>query len=68
MTICKDCQFWSELIARSNGPGLLQALCLSPESPHRQTYTFEREGCKEGVSGQPIDDPDLLPLKRGARG
>jgi hypothetical protein len=55
------CKFWSELIAKAQGGGGVQALCLNPASPKHGEYTFGRQGCDVGEAGEPIDLPRRVP-------
>lgn len=42
---CKTCSAWSELIAKCEGGGPLEALCLHPRSSYRGRYTTGDTGC-----------------------
>jgi hypothetical protein len=57
---CKDCRFWSEMIARSIGCGPIEALCLCEESPLKMKMT-ELNGCKHGKENLfgAIDTPGI---------
>lgn len=54
---CKDCRYWSEMVARSCQGGV-EALCLSPRSPNRQAHTLGNDGCDYFEEGDPVDLPD----------
>ena len=57
---CKNCRFWSEMVAQSIGCGAIEALCLCGESPLRTKMTNGLNGCqfgKENLYGA-IDDPE----------
>lgn len=43
--LCKTCSAWSELIARAEGGGPVEALCLHPKSSYRGFYTTGATGC-----------------------
>lgn len=45
MNRCNTCSAWSELIAKSEGGGPVEALCLNNCSPHSGKYTTGRMGC-----------------------
>ena len=47
MNRCNTCAAWSELIARAIGGGLVEAMCLKPDSPMRGHYTTGRHGCHQ---------------------
>jgi hypothetical protein len=57
---CRDCQFWSEMIARAVG-GPVEAMCLAPATPRYGKYTRGGEGCSSFLAGRDeflaIDDP-----------
>jgi hypothetical protein len=56
---CDTCRFWSEMIARAENAGGIEAVCLCPESPAYSCFKFGRERCahwKEGAIGA-IDTP-----------
>lgn len=55
---CAGCRFWSEMIAKSEGGGPVQALCLA-EGSKRGQYTVSRQTCEAWKSGHygAIDDP-----------
>lgn len=42
---CRGCRYWSELIAKADGGGPVQALCLSDSSAHRGDYMGARDFC-----------------------
>lgn len=54
---CKDCRYWSEMVARSCQGGV-ESLCLSCVSPLFHCYTLESNGCGYGVAGLPVDAPE----------
>jgi len=57
--ICKDCKFWSQMIAQVLD-GDVQALCLNyDESPYKGKYTRERQTCVAFEKGTAVDDPKL---------
>jgi hypothetical protein len=56
MNRCDTCAAWSELIARSEGGGPVEALCLSNESPHSHKYTTGRMGCDRWTNNPAIAD------------
>jgi len=52
---CDGCKWWSELCAKQIGIGPMEALCLNPESPNYQRFTFD--GCPKYEDGRSVDDP-----------
>jgi hypothetical protein len=64
---CKGCRYWSEMIAKCEGGGPVQAMCLAPVAPgsaHRGHYTPAWVKCESWSSGhlgaidEPGDDPN----------
>jgi hypothetical protein len=53
---CDSCRWWSDRIARSDGTGPLQALCL-PQSGgiFAGEYVTGRQSCDAFADGQPVD-------------
>ena len=58
-TTCGTCMFWSERIAKSEGCGPIEALCLSECGPHRQKYIKETHTCEFAQAGPSIDGNEL---------
>lgn len=60
---CMGCRFWSEMIAKAEGGGPVQALCLNLESPRHSQYTTGRSTCAAWKSGHlgAIDEPGEAP-------
>ena len=54
---CKDCKFWSELVAGFHGEMEIEAMCLCEGGPNRGTMTTEHDACLCHEKGKPIDDP-----------
>jgi hypothetical protein len=48
---CDGCRFWSELVAKSEGGGPVQALCLSPDGPFKGQYKVGSSTCDSWKSG-----------------
>lgn len=56
---CKGCKYWSEMIAKCEGGGSVQALCLASASPNASKYTVASTTCdafEPGYDGA-IDQP-----------
>lgn len=53
---CDTCSAWSELIAKSEGGGPVQALCLKPDSPMAGQYTTGRTGCHQHTTDPAFAD------------
>ena len=55
---CKDCRFWSEMIAKSEGSGVV-AICISSDSKEKGKYKFGLDKCDEYKSGHhgAVDSP-----------
>jgi hypothetical protein len=61
MSTCKNCRYWSELIARGIGTKPIKALCLVQSGPHSGNYTTGQNTCAlwaENTMGA-VDDPWL---------
>ena len=63
---CGSCRFWSEMLAKSEGGGPVQAMCLASganEGPLRGQYTTERQTCESWASGHlgSVDSPGEEP-------
>lgn len=56
---CAGCRFWSEMIAKSENGGPVQALCLADGGPLHGKYTVSRQTCTAWKSGHygAVDDP-----------
>lgn len=56
---CGSCRFWSEMIAKSEGGGPVQAMCLAESGPHSGHYTTGRDSCASWKHGElgAIDAP-----------
>ena len=56
---CAGCRFWSEMIAKCEGGGPVQALCLADSGPFKGKYTTARQKCDSWKPGHfgAIDDP-----------
>ena len=56
---CAGCRFWSEMIAKCEGGGTIQALCLADGGPLHGRYTIARQTCPAWKSGHygAVDDP-----------
>jgi hypothetical protein len=57
---CGSCRYWSEMIAKLEGLGPMQALCLG-DGPLNNRYTTERQTCPGWKSGHfgAVDTPGL---------
>ena len=55
MKTCKDCKWWSEVLARSTDAGNVEAMCLNKESPKNGQYSIL--GCDYREEGWPVDAP-----------
>jgi hypothetical protein len=62
---CKGCRFWSELIARADRSGQIEAICLSRTGQKAGEHTTGGSFCEGWKSGHlgSIDDPDLDRLR-----
>lgn len=63
---CRGCRYWSEMVARCQGGGPVESLCLSRESPLHGKYTVGSTSCAAWKSGHfgAIDEPgDPPPYK-----
>lgn len=63
---CLDCRHWSEMIARCNGTGPVEALCLNKASRNHLKYTVGRVTCdhwEDGSLGR-VDEPGGSPYDR----
>lgn len=62
---CKGCRYWSEMVAKCDGGGPVQAYCLAPigSTPRARTYTHGSQTCDAWASGEDgaIDDPGSDP-------
>ena len=58
MLKCTGCKYWSEMIAKCDGGGPVVAMCLSSNSPKKQTYTLW--ACDKYEAGEPVDMEDSL--------
>jgi hypothetical protein len=58
-TNCKGCRFWSEMLAKAEGGGPAQAMCLNHASPNNGQYTIARITCAAWKSGHhgAVDEP-----------
>ena len=58
---CGSCRYWSELVARKEGAGPLEALCLSQLGPLGGQYTREAQACGSWArnTAGAIDCPEL---------
>ncbi len=56
---CNGCRFWSEMIAKAEGGGPVEALCLSDTGPNKGKYVSGRATCEAWASGHhgAVDDP-----------
>lgn len=57
---CTSCKFWSSLIAKAGAAtptGKLMAMCLNHDSLSYGKYTYALDGCANGETGPPVDDP-----------
>lgn len=59
---CRDCQYWSEMLAQCLGGGPVQAMCLSPNGPLSGKYTSGTQDCPLYLGGRDellaVDDPE----------
>jgi hypothetical protein len=56
---CLDCRYWSEMLAKCDGGGPVQAVCLNPRSKNHQLWTVDRVTCErwaDACKGR-VDDP-----------
>jgi len=59
MQKCKNCRYWSEMLAQALDGGPVEAICLNALSPHSGQYTAGIQSCGywlEATHGA-IDDP-----------
>ena len=49
---CKGCRYWSEMIAKSDGGGPVQAMCLNSKSENSSKYTCGWNKCAAWESGE----------------
>ena len=56
---CAGCRFWSEMIAKCEGGGSVEALCLAAGGPFSGKYVRARHKCGKWKSGHlgAVDDP-----------
>lgn len=56
---CKGCKYWSEMIAKCEGGGQVEAMCLAEQSPNRSKYTIASTTCEAFAPGYDgaIDQP-----------
>ena len=56
---CKGCRYWSEMVARSEGGGPVQAMCLNTMSMGYRLYMGPNGTCSEWQSGElgAVDQP-----------
>ena len=56
---CAGCRYWSEMIAKCEGGGSVEAMCLSNTSPLTGKYTHAGRSCEAWESGHhgAVDDP-----------
>lgn len=54
---CASCKWWSDLIARANGAGLIEALCLNPQGSKYRQFTRAAATCAAHQQGPAIDEP-----------
>lgn len=55
---CHGCRFWSEMLAKDDGAGIL-AMCIAPTGPRHGKYTGKHVTCdawQEGSMGA-VDTP-----------
>lgn len=59
---CGSCRYWSEMLAKCDGGGPVQAMCLGKGSLAHQ-HTTERQSCEAWASGHlgAVDTPDEEP-------
>jgi hypothetical protein len=55
---CKDCKFFSEMIAESIGCGPITAMCLCGSSKNHGKMVRESNHCEMFIQGTPIDMPE----------
>lgn len=62
---CKGCRNWSEMLARADGGGPVQAICLSSESPNNGKWLTGSQTCVNWQSGElgAVDDPSGNPYE-----
>ncbi len=55
---CAGCRFWSEMIAKCDGDGPVQAMCLG-DGVLKSRYTTARQTCKSWKAGHlgAVDEP-----------
>ena len=55
---CKGCRFWSEMIAKSEGNGIV-AMCINSGSSEKGKYKFGSDKCESWKSGHygAVDSP-----------
>jgi hypothetical protein len=57
---CLDCWFWSDMIAKCDGAGPVQAMCLNRESRNHLKYTVSQVTCdkwEDSLNGFRVDSP-----------
>lgn len=63
---CAGCRYWSEMIARAEGGGPVEAMCLHKSSPHWAKYVAGSQACDHWSAGdrgavdQPAGNPYAL--------
>ena len=62
---CKGCRYWSEMLARSEGGGPVQAACLNNKSPNRSKFTSGTVTCDQWEAGDlgAVDSPVANPYE-----
>jgi hypothetical protein len=58
---CLDCKHWSELLAKCDGNGPVQAMCLNRASRNFNKYTVDRVSCdhwEQALHGLRVDTPE----------
>lgn len=66
---CRDCRFWSEMVAQSIGGGAVEALCLAEGGPLSGKYTpgyGTCKGWKHDLLGKVDDPPNYGEYNRSA--
>lgn len=57
---CLDCRYWSDMIAKCDGGGPVQAMCLNKASRNYMKYTVDKvtcDGWSHAEAGFRVDSP-----------
>lgn len=57
---CNGCRFWSEMLAKAEGGGGVQAMCLAESGPFKGKYTFGSQKCDSWKSGHRSGGEEII--------